>query len=77
VDYLPSDKQYLVSRGGEGEMEMSIGWLMQHNTVPCLRSAQSLAYTDADEDAEKLVDLSEEGDKADEWVQTHAGRGIF
>jgi len=57
VDYLPVDKQYLVSRG-----------------VPCLRRAQSLAYTDADEDAEKLLDLSEEGDKADEWVQTHAGR---
>jgi len=57
VDYLPKDKQYLVSRG-----------------VPCLRRAQSLAYTDADEDAEKLLDLSEGGDQADEWVQTHAGR---
>ncbi|EEB88261.1 hypothetical protein MPER_14002, partial [Moniliophthora perniciosa FA553] len=36
-DYLPADKQYLITRG-----------------VPCLRRATSLAYTDADEDAERL-----------------------
>ncbi|TDL26015.1 hypothetical protein BD410DRAFT_784028 [Rickenella mellea] len=58
-DYLPSDKQYLVTRG-----------------VPCLRRATSLAYTDADEDAERLLsfgDSSAPGD-GDEWVETHAGR---
>ncbi|CDO68964.1 hypothetical protein BN946_scf184782.g12 [Trametes cinnabarina] len=59
-DYLPADKQYLVTRG-----------------VPCLRRATALAYTDADEDAERLLsfgDLSSTGNEADEWVETHAGR---
>lgn len=59
-EYLPLDKQYLVTRG-----------------VPCLRRATSLAYTDADEDAERLLsftDSSTPGAEADEWVETHAGR---
>lgn len=59
-EYLPADKQYLLTRG-----------------VPCLRRATSLAYTDADEDAERLLnfgDSSATGDEADEWVETHAGR---
>ncbi|CAE6364019.1 unnamed protein product [Rhizoctonia solani] len=56
-DYLPADKQYLVTR-----------------KVPCLRRATSLAYTDADEDAEKLLSFAEDSGKGDEWVQTHAGR---
>jgi ubiquitin-like-conjugating enzyme ATG3 len=56
-DYLPDDKQYLVTRG-----------------VPCLRRATSLAYTDADEDAERMLDFSAGGGTADEWVETHAGR---
>jgi len=44
--------------------------------VPCLRRATSLAYTDADEDAERLLDFgdSKTGGEADEWVETHAGR---
>lgn len=45
--------------------------------VPCLRRATSLAYTDAEEDAERLLsfgDLSSTGDEADEWVETHTGR---
>jgi len=45
--------------------------------VPCLRRATSLAYTDADEDAERLLnfgDSSATGDEGDEWVETHAGR---
>lgn len=61
-DYLPADKQYLVTHG-----------------VPCLRRATSLAYTDADEDAERLLsfgDLSSTGNEADEWVETHAGRAV-
>ncbi|PPQ75210.1 hypothetical protein CVT26_008346 [Gymnopilus dilepis] len=59
-DFLPADKQYLVTRG-----------------VPCLRRATSLAYTDADEDAERLLsfaDSSTPGAEGDEWVETHAGR---
>ncbi|KZT10832.1 uncharacterized protein LAESUDRAFT_643814 [Laetiporus sulphureus 93-53] len=59
-DYLPADKQYLVTRG-----------------VACLRRATALAYTDADEDAERLLsfgELSSTGDETDEWVETHAGR---
>ncbi|THH05633.1 hypothetical protein EW145_g4647 [Phellinidium pouzarii] len=58
-DYLPLDKQYLVTRG-----------------VPCLRRAASLAYTDADEDAERLLSFSDSAAPADgdEWVETHAGR---
>ncbi|EUC64186.1 autophagy-related protein [Rhizoctonia solani AG-3 Rhs1AP] len=56
-DYLPADKQYLVTR-----------------KVPCLRRATSLAYTDADEDAEKLLSFTDDSAKGDEWVQTHAGR---
>jgi ubiquitin-like-conjugating enzyme ATG3 len=45
--------------------------------VPCLRRATSLAYTDADEDAERLLnfgDTSSTGNEVDEWVETHAGR---
>ena len=43
--------------------------------VPCLRRATSLAYTDADEDAERLVSFADtQGGEADEWVETHAGR---
>jgi ubiquitin-like-conjugating enzyme ATG3 len=44
--------------------------------VPCLRRATSLAYTDADEDAERLLSFgdSSTGNEADEWVETHAGR---
>lgn len=45
--------------------------------VPCLRRANALAYTDADEDAERLVsfgELSSTGKEEDEWVETHAGR---
>ncbi|KAG6919358.1 hypothetical protein DXG01_006907 [Tephrocybe rancida] len=44
--------------------------------VPCLRRATSLAYTDADEDAERLLSFgdSSAGGEADEWVETHAGR---
>ncbi|KAG9309261.1 autophagy-related protein 3 [Chiua virens] len=57
-DYLPTDKQYLVTHG-----------------VPCLRRATSLAYTDADEDAERLLNFGDaSGGAADEWVETHAGR---
>lgn len=45
--------------------------------VPCLRRATSLAYTDADEDAERLLsfaDSSTPSAEGDEWVETHAGR---
>ena len=45
--------------------------------IPCLRRATSLAYTDADEDAERLLsfgDSSIAGNDADEWVETHASR---
>lgn len=45
--------------------------------MPCLRRATALAYTDADEDAERLLaigDLSSTGSEADEWVETHTGR---
>ncbi|KXN93345.1 Autophagy-related protein 3 [Leucoagaricus sp. SymC.cos] len=61
-DFLPADKQYLVTRG-----------------VPCLRRATSLAYTDADEDAERLLSFADATGTStsadgDEWVETHAGR---
>lgn len=62
-DFLPADKQYLVTRG-----------------VPCLRRATSLAYTDADEDAERLLSFADgapgstHDTDGDEWVETHAGR---
>ena len=43
--------------------------------VPCLRRAASLQYTDADEDAERLVTADgTAGGDGDEWVETHAGR---
>lgn len=45
--------------------------------VPCLRRATALAYTDADEDAERLLsfgELSATGNEEDEWVETHTGR---
>lgn len=59
-DFLPADKQYLVTRG-----------------VHSLRRATSLAYTDADEDAERLLSFNEgpgAATEGDEWVETHAGR---
>lgn len=45
--------------------------------MPCLRRATALAYTDADEDTERLLsigDLSSTGSETDEWVETHTGR---
>ena len=42
--------------------------------VPCLRRATSLAYTDADEDAERLLSFADGAPDGDEWVETHAGR---
>ncbi|KAF8144923.1 autophagocytosis associated protein [Mycena galopus ATCC 62051] len=42
--------------------------------VPCLRRATSLAYTDADEDAERLLPFGSDFNGADDWVETHAGR---
>jgi ubiquitin-like-conjugating enzyme ATG3 len=45
--------------------------------VPCLRRATSLAYTDADEDAERMLsfaDSSTPGNDGEDWVETHAGR---
>lgn len=44
--------------------------------MPCLRRAQSLAYTDADEDAERLLSFGDGAKPGDgeEWVETHAGR---
>ncbi|EJD02818.1 uncharacterized protein FOMMEDRAFT_167963 [Fomitiporia mediterranea MF3/22] len=43
--------------------------------VPCLRRAASLAYTDADEDAERMVSAMDgTAAEGDEWVETHAGR---
>lgn len=47
--------------------------------VPCLRRANALAYTDADEDAERMIsfgELSSTGKEEDEWVETHAGRPV-
>ena len=44
-----------------------------------MRRATSLAYTDADEDAERLVsfaDSSAPAAEGDEWVETHAGRQV-
>lgn len=43
--------------------------------VPCLRRATALAYTDADEDAERLLSFNDgTSTDGDEWVETHAGR---
>ncbi|KAI1795607.1 autophagocytosis associated protein [Ganoderma leucocontextum] len=49
--------------------------------VACLRRASTLAYTDADEDAERLLSFADPkdagggaGSKEEEWVETHAGR---
>jgi ubiquitin-like-conjugating enzyme ATG3 len=33
-----------------------------------------LAYTDADEDAERMLSFDDAAAPADEWVETHAGR---
>ncbi len=50
---------------------------IDYYSVPCLRRAASLAYTDADEDAERLLSFGEGSAAAgagDEWVETHTGR---
>ena len=44
--------------------------------IPCLCRATSLAYTDADEDTERLLsftDASSPSGDGDKWVKTHAG----
>ncbi|OCF31228.1 preconditioning-inducible protein [Kwoniella heveanensis BCC8398] len=41
--------------------------------VPCLRRATDI-YSDADEDAEKLLNFMDEKGDDDEWVATHFGR---
>ena len=44
--------------------------------VPCLQRAMSLAYTDTDEDAKRLLsfaDTSAPSADGDKWVETHAG----
>ncbi|KAG2336565.1 hypothetical protein BDR05DRAFT_896530 [Suillus weaverae] len=46
-------------------------YLVTHS-VSCLRQATSLAYTDADGDAEQLLSFGDSG-PTDEWVETHAG----
>ncbi|KAF8624628.1 hypothetical protein AX15_005782 [Amanita polypyramis BW_CC] len=58
-DFLPKDKQYLVTTG-----------------VPCLRRATAIAYTDADEDAERLLSFGDSSAPGggEEWVETHANR---
>ena len=51
-------------------------YLVTHG-VPCLHRAMSLAYTDADEDAERLLsfaDSSAPSADSDEWGETQAGR---
>ncbi|KAL7418686.1 E2-like enzyme [Cryptotrichosporon argae] len=48
--------------------------------VPCLRRATAINYTDADEDAEKLLSFLDDAEAApgpggeDDWVATHIGR---
>ncbi|KAF8702136.1 hypothetical protein AX14_014492 [Amanita brunnescens Koide BX004] len=44
--------------------------------VPCLRRATAIAYTDADEDAERLLSFGDSSASGggDEWVETHANR---
>ena len=95
-DYLPADRQYLVTRGGEPcslvlfpyppigssprymRLPNTRIYVYTYTTVPCLRRAASLQYTDADEDAERLLSFGE-GSTApdgDEWVETHAGRKV-
>lgn len=58
-DFLPADKQYLITRNGElDENRRLAGELMK--LVPCLRRAATIDYTDADEDAEKLLSFLDE-----------------
>ena len=48
--------------------------------VPSLRRATALAYTDEDEDAERLLSFADSGTpsaEGDEWVETHAGRKAY
>lgn len=44
--------------------------------VPCLRRATAIAYTDADEDAERLLSFGDSSASGggEEWVETHANR---
>ncbi|KAJ7077275.1 putative E2-like enzyme [Mycena belliarum] len=63
---VPTQQQYWSSREYLSPHLLTRG-------VPCLRRATSLAYTDADEDAERLLSFGD-STGADEWVETHAGR---
>lgn len=71
---MPKDKQYLITRNGGSHESIRL------TTVPCLRRATALDYTDNDEDAEKLLNFMDEAEVADgddEWVATHFGRRGF
>ena len=56
-DFLPADKQYLITRNGELSCLVST---QSSCIVPCLRRATAINYTDADEDAEKLMSFLDE-----------------
>ncbi|KAG8816768.1 E2-like enzyme [Serendipita sp. 401] len=43
--------------------------------APCPKRATALVYTDAEEDAEQMLNLGGGNAQEDEWVQTHAKRG--
>lgn len=60
-DFLPADKQYLITRNGTTyEIWLRTVMLMFSFLVPCFRRATSLNYTDADEDAERLLSFLDE-----------------
>lgn len=62
-DFLPGDKQYLITRNGAFRSERNGPQaidILADCTVPCLRRATAINYTDADEDAEKLLSFMDE-----------------
>jgi hypothetical protein len=71
-DFLPADKQYLITRNGSSFFLL---WDTRSCStdviVPCLRRATAVNYTDADEDAEKLMSFLDEVSDPREMTHTY------
>lgn len=79
-DYLPNDKQFLITRNGKYHIhpQRHVCQLSNAIPVPCLRRAKQMEYTEDDKETEIKggVDGDNEDDE-DGWMYTHSDRGML